>query len=85
MKRTLPSFGFLIFVIVMAIVLWLVVKAWLRIAPTADQILSMQSHEASQTTDEQAPESRRLPDLNMMQRNTKQHTEDVERIQEELD
>jgi hypothetical protein len=72
------GFGFIMLVIVMAVVLFLVARSWSRMAPAA-----MQVDDHGQTEAAEALESGDLPDLNDMKKQTDARSEEMQAILEQ--
>jgi hypothetical protein len=82
MRKQGSGFGFVILVVVLAVVLLLVARAWRSVAPTAAQIqggdapIAVEDH-----GEEEAGEAQRsgdLPDLNEMRDETDAHAQAVQ-------
>ena len=78
MRKPGGSFGMLILLVVVAVVLYLAGKAWNSVAPTAKELdRSPSTHEAqSGIKSGEAPPLR--PSLDEMQKTTSSHTADVD-------
>ena len=82
MARKGGSFGILVLVVTMAIVLLLVARQWKAVAPTAAQITGPGAHGVvdghGQTEASEEVGSGALPDLNEMKQETTEHAQQVE-------
>ena len=83
MARRGAGIGLVTVLLVMAIVMILAAKAWLAVAPTAQQVMqpgragSVPAH--GDTKAAEAAKSGDLPDLEEMKRQTDRHAEDVKK------
>jgi hypothetical protein len=89
MSRILTGIGLILLLVVMAIVMMLTARAWKEVTPTAIEVTNPQPATPNPSSKEERPEviqgSGPLPNLQEMKQNTRQHTRQVEDLQEQID
>ena len=83
MKNSISLVSMILMAVVMVIVLLLVARAWTSVAPTAVQIASPPDSGLEQ--DGEGEDAQRLPTLNEMRENTKEHAEQLEDARKQID
>jgi hypothetical protein len=85
MRNSLSGFSAILLLIVMAVVLLLVARAWNSVAPTAVQLSTEQPLDPGSGEDGEAEESNRLPDLQETRKNTDEHKRRLEEARKQID
>lgn len=89
MGRFLTVFGLVGLLIVMAIALVLTARAWRDVAPYAIEVTNPPPADAAPPAAADRPEpvqgAGRLPSLNEMRQNTREHGRQIEELQDQID